>query len=151
MFVLATSTAFACFYEQPIPCEVTYTCEEPSPTPEPEGSPVPLTQGAEGCSQDCHPGYNPPACVGVYADRPVFAHVDRVSSTEVKVQWATNNSDSIDLVYGYVNGPMEYGVSGLPGSAREFNIGNLAANRPINVQVIAWRAWCSIGSEVIDP
>ena len=135
----------------PIPCEQTEEgCgqEEPEATP----TPIPLTQGAEGCSQDCSPSYNPPVCNGLYAEIPVFVHVDRVNSTEVKIQWASNNADRFALIYGYVDeGTLPYGIPSLNGDSREVNIGQLDPNRAVNVQLYAYRGECSVSSRIIHP
>jgi len=135
----------------PVPCEETEEGCPPSPESSVEPTLVPLTQGAEGCSQDCHPTYNPPTCNGIYADKPVITGVGRIGSTEVVVNWATNNADKIDISYGYVGGDLEFGATGLSGNARQLNIGNLQTDTPVNIQVIAWRGNCSVVSEVVDP
>lgn len=152
----------------PVPCEQTEEgCEEPKdycdtlegvqaededcPREEPEPTPVPLSEPGVGCTTDCHPSYSPPSCVGVYSDEPKWVHVDRVSPTEVRVEWATNHSTRNDLNYGYVGGNLEYGVWNLPGDAREFNIGNLEAGKSINVKVTTWRENCALSSQIIDP
>ena len=150
----------ACNQEEPEYCEDEYAlnydqegdCQYPEP--EEESTPsaeVALTQGAEGCSQDCSPSYNPPVCNGVPAEKPVFTGLSRVSPTEVKVSWYGTNTEYYSLIYGYYGSDMVYGIPHINGDSFEVNIGQLEPNRAVNVQLFAYRNNCSTSSDTVDP
>ena len=127
-------------------------CQYPEEEATPSGQP--LTRGADGCSTDCNPEYHAPVCSGAdMPDRPAWKHVDRVSPTEVRIEWGVNsNPDKYALVYGYVSkGDMPYGIPHINGDSRNVNVGQLAPNEPINVRLYAYKGACSVASETIDP